>query len=230
MIESLRQYRARTSFMGEGLPEGALQTNARLPDKIGAGGEFLPFCGDTVIFDLPEHAAAWLKDVQDQLYAACGACLAKRLPPESFHLTLHDLLNAPGRMPDGMEQNRSRAHEIIAGARKEFTRKIALRAAGCFSMVGTSIVMGFEPADEESCELLMRLYKRFQDVVFLPYPLTLHVTLAYFRPGAYDAHMLAPLRGVICETAREGRILELSLEDLHYARFGSMECYQTDPG
>ena len=45
-------------------------------------------------------------DVQAEIYDRCGACLANRIAPETFHITLHDLLNAPGRQPEHMDETR----------------------------------------------------------------------------------------------------------------------------
>ena len=49
----------------------------------------------------------------------------------------------------------------------------------------------------ESCRLLMRYYEAFQPILCLNYPLTPHVTLAYFKPGILDERQIKCLQRVI---------------------------------
>ena len=53
-------------------------------------------------------------------------------------------------------------------------------------MVNTSLVLCFEPETDEDCQKLMSYYEMFQKVVPLSYPLTPHITLAYFN-AAFDS-------------------------------------------
>ncbi len=226
MPETLRQYRERTAFMEDSLaPWGGLRTSDGLTAKVGPDGSFRPFCGDTVIFSLEEDTIRWLADVQETLYDTCGSCLAERIAPETFHITLHDLRNQPESMPEGVADRRAQALRMIARAREEFPSPLTLRSRCMFSMVGSSVVMGFEPAGEQDCAALMTLYGRFQQLVPLSYPLTLHVTLAYYRPGVYDDAMLDRLREVMGRVGREERMCPLETRRLHYATFGSMAYY-----
>ena len=226
MPETLRQYRERTAFMEDSLaPCGGLRTSDSLTRKVGPDGSFRPIYGDTVIFSLEEDVIRWLKGVQGALYDACGPCLAERIVPETFHMTLHDLRNQPEGMPEGAADRRAQALRMIARAREEFPSALTLRSRCMFSMVGSSVVMGFEPAGEQDCAALMTLYERFQQLVPLAYPLTLHVTLAYYRPGAYDDAMLGRLRDIMGRVGREERACHLETRRLHYATFGSMAFY-----
>lgn len=226
MQETLQQYRKRTEFMWDSLAQhGGLHTSGGLTAKVAPDGRFKPFYGDTVIFSLPQSMLHWLEDIQNALYAACGECLAERIAAETFHVTLHDLCNQAEKMPDGVARNRQEALRAIAEARKLCPHSIAIRSNCMFSMVGTSIVMGFEPATEQDCALLMAMYERFQQIVPLPYPLTLHVTLAYYRPGEYDDDMLFRLRDTMQRIGREQHEWPLEMQGLHYATFESMVRY-----
>ena len=226
MRETLQQYRERTAFMWNSLPPcGGLRTSPGLSCKVDSDGHFKAFYGDTVIFALPQPMLSWLEGIQAELYAACGACLAERIPPETFHITLHDLLSQAERMPDGVSGNRQEAMLAIEQARGQYPPSIAIRSSCMFSMVNTSVVMGFEPASDYDCAILTALYDRFQQIVPLSYPLTLHVTLAYYRPGEYDDAMLSQLNEAMQRIGRERPTWQLNLRDLFYAAFESMAQY-----
>ena len=226
MQEALWQYRERTAFMWDSLPRyGGFRTADGLTKKVHADGRFRPFYGDTVIFSLPPDMIKWLAGIQTALYEACGDCLAERIAPDTFHVTLHDLLSRPEGMPDGAARNRPEALAILQEAGGTYPPGLGIRSCCMFSMVGTSIVMGFEPAEEMDCAMLTGLYERFQQVVPLSYPLTLHVTLAYYKPGAYDEQTLFRLRGAMERIGRGRREWRLSLRGLHYATFESMARY-----
>lgn len=229
MLETLRQYRERTAFMWDSLaPCGGLRTGGGLAQKVNPDGSFRPFYGDTVIFSLPQPMVEWLEGIQGELYASCGACLAERIAPDTFHVTLHDLLSQAEYMPDGLERNRREATLAIEEARGRYPHDLGVSSNCMFSMVGTSVVMGFEPATEYDCAVLMAMYECFQQIVPLSYPLTLHVTLAYYRPGEYDEGMLLRLREAMRRIGRERREWRLDLKDLHYATFESMTRYHLD--
>ncbi len=230
MLESLQAYRARTAFMWDSLPrDGRLCTGAGLARKVNPDGSFRPFCGDTVIFTLPQDMVDWLAGVQAALYDAWGECLAERIAPDTFHITLHDLLSQPETMPEGTNDNRPLAQAAIRQACAERPSPIGVRSCSLFSMVGTSLVMGFEPSAEADCAALMGMYERFQRIVPLGYPLTLHVTLAYYKPGEYSQDMLHRLRTALASIGRERREWRLDMRALHYAAFTSMAQYRLFP-
>lgn len=58
------------------------------------------------------------------------------------------------------------------------------------NMVSKSLVLLLRPHSESDYALLLDLYQRFDSIVRLPYALTPHITLAYFRPGRIDGDRL----------------------------------------
>ena len=205
-MENLNQYQQRTSFMWDSLPhEGGFTTSPGLRAKADPAGQLLPFYGDTVIFTLPREMIRWLTQVQDDLYAACGGYLAQKLDPETFHITLHDLQNSPAGWPSGMPGNQKRAQTLLQTARETLPPEVIVRSNCVFSMAGTSVVMGFEPAQESDCRTLMGLYRELQGVQPLSYPLTLHATLAYYRPGEYSPGEAACVWQALRQLGRERR-------------------------
>lgn len=226
-MENLMAYQQRTSFMWDSLPhEGGIHTSPGLRAKADAEGKLLPFYGDTVIFTLPPEMIRWLTQVQEDLYAACGSYLAERLAPDTFHITLHDLHNSSAGWPSGLPGNQKRAQTLLSHARDTLPPEVIVRSSCVFSMVNTSIVMGFEPAQDSDCRVLMSLYKAFQQIRPLGYPLTLHATLAYYRPGGFDEVETALIRDTLLQLGRERREWRLRLSELHYATFDSMNHYK----
>lgn len=228
MLENLDQFLDRTQYVWDSLPlSGSFATNAGLRKKVDDSGHLLPFYGDTVIFQMPQEDLIWLEQLQRVLYDRCGVLLADPLPPESFHITLHDLNNAPRQedIADAMARARIASHELLASLGET---AFEMRTTAVFSMVNTSIVLGFAPVDEANCTALMDLYERFQPIVFLGYPLTPHVTLAYYRPGDYGEDGLRLLREAIASANASMAQHIVRLRDPQYCRFDDMSRFIAD--
>ncbi|OUP77561.1 hypothetical protein B5F08_08355 [Anaeromassilibacillus sp. An172] len=226
MVETLDAYKQRTVFMWDSLPQsGCFFTNDNLRNKVTDDGKFKPFYGDTVIFSLDKDAITWLSQIQNETYRLCGNILSDKLNPATFHITLHDLKSNPYSMPNDVKGNEHRAVELIEYIKKNYRNGINLNSRCVFSMVGTSIVMGFDPATQEDCNILMNLYEEFQSIVPLSYPLTLHTTIAYYKPGNYDENTLWTLRNSFDAVRKEPRKFRLDLNKLNYATFSSMDSY-----
>ena len=230
MTEDLKAFRRRTAFVREPMyREGRFVTNPRLPEKVAEDGSFRPFFGDTVIFDLPEEDKAWLRGIQRRLYEACGDMLAEPLDPASFHITLHDLNNATdaASIAPAMAQSCEASRALLAALPGDWAARVTSTAV--FNMVGTSIVLGFEPLEEADCAALMGLYDAFQQVVPLSYALTPHVTLAYYRPTDADHDALQRLADALDAANRELTPRVLPLINPRYSTFTDMNHYQPDP-
>lgn len=223
MINTLKDY------ISDSLPQtGGFTTNANLVKKVDESGKLLPFFGNTVVFLLDDETKRSLKAVQDKLYAAAPEMLAEPLPEESFHLTAHDLANAPENTPELQAKMAEAAEKTLALVRDVLPKKpIQMKATWAFNMVNTSIVVGWEPADEESCAALDNLYTTLEQVVPLGYALCPHVTLAYFRPGVYEREAVDRLRAALQPV---DLTLELKPENLVLQNFESMSDYKTVGG
>ena len=226
MAESLSDFRKRTAFVWDSLPrEGGFVTSPGLAEKVDGNGLFRPFFGNTILFDLPDEDKAWLNGIRRTLDAACGELLAEPLEAASFHITLHDLLHATNResIAAGMEMTGAASRALLAALPEDLI--IQVKATAVFSMVNTSVVMGFEPADEENCAALMALYDMFQQVVPLSYPLTPHVTLAYYRPMAGGDETLRFLRSALDAVNRHMEPRTVRLTRPCYCTFTDMNHY-----
>lgn len=199
-----------------------LNTAPGLAAKVGRDGELLPFPGNTVVFLLEEGEKTKLQQLQEALYRHCGALLAQRLHPETFHMTLHDLAN--GDTLGQREEMAARASEILASIRQEPKTGIPMKAVCTFNMVNTSVVLLLEPADHRAWQQLDDLYWQFQQVHTLPYALTPHITLAYFRPGCYGPGETDILRKALRQVSLE---IALSTDALVLQDFETMNDYKT---
>lgn len=228
-LESLLAFQARTAgFIYDSLPHsGGLQTNANLSLKIDGDGKMAPFAGNTVVFPLPEEARQEIGQIQKRLYQTCAPALAEPLEVSSFHITLHDLLNGkPSQdLHDRINGMRNTVLECLEKI-SEDGGTISLQSTALFNMVNTSMVLGFAPVDEASCARLMTYYEMLQEVVYLPYPLTPHVTAAYFRSGTISTGLAEKLRDVVDEAGRRERIrIDLPVETIEYQLFSDMNHY-----
>ena len=218
MINLLEKYIFRS------LPEwGNLTTNPNLCKKVSRTGAFLPFYGNTIVFDLNDTAKVHLQKVQEELYCAAGWMLSQKLDPSTFHMTLHDLVNAPEMSDDlktKMKKTEDQAKPILEQWQGQ--RPLVLNATWLFNMVNTSIVLGLRPADEDSWRRLDEMYLTLESVVPLGYALTPHITMAYFKPGTYSQYDLNCLRKALHPVEME---LKLSMDNLEYQTFVHMNAY-----
>lgn len=230
MPETLRQFHGRVDgFTHDSLPHaGGFATRESLRDKVGLDGRLQPFFGSTVIWELDDDVKQALSQHQALLYARCGACLAEALSPAAFHITLHDLVSSPdaGAIDAVASRTAAGAAAILAALRADGIPPICLCSTTMFSMVSTSVVMGFAPETEADCAALMGLYERLHAVVPIPWGLTPHATLAYYCPGEYDAEMTAALRKAFAASSALPPLkITLWPEKLRVCRFIDMNHY-----
>ena len=230
MPETLREFHLRVDgFMHDSLPrEGGFVTREPLREKVAPDGLMLPFFGNTMIYDLPDSVKVHIGSMQTLLHHLCSPFLAEPLSTDTLHLTLHDLLNGvdEGALRDGVAETGRQAVAILAEQRGEIAPPVHLRSVAAFNMVNGSVALGFAPETEADCARIMSLHARYQDVVRLSYPLTPHVTLAYYRPGCYGRDMVDALAEALRRiNALPPVQLTLSAAMLHYRRFSDMNHY-----
>lgn len=230
MPETLTAFHARVDgFTADSLPhEGGLVTRDSLTAKVGWDGGLRPFFGNTMIYELDDASKLALCQRQVLLHHRAGWCLAEPLAPETFHITLHDLLNSPEESAIAAEvaHAEARALALLDEVRREGIPPIRMVSTHVFSMVTTSLVMGFAPETEADCAALMGLYERFHAVVPISWGLTPHVTLAYYKPGQYGPETVDALKSAICNAEALPPIhLTLQPDMLFHRRFSDMNHY-----
>ena len=227
MPESLAAFHARVDgFSACSLPqEGGFATSAGLTAKVAPDGRLLPYYGNTVIFSLPDAVKLALCRRQAAVYHRAGWILAEPLAPETFHITLHDLVSGPDEaaIAAAIAQTEAQTLALLETLKQEGMPPISMVSTHVFSMASTSLVTGFAPETEADCTALMALYDRFQAIRPLPWGLTPHVTLGYYRPGCYGPEALDALNAAIRDCAALPPIrLTLTPESLHLCRFTDM--------
>lgn len=212
-------------YICKSLPEwGDFSTNPNLTKKVSHTGAFLPFYGNTVVFDLDHDTKLALRSLQEELYRCAGWILSQRLDPAAFHMTLHDLVNGlelSDTLLHPMEEAKKKALPMLAQWRGQ--APLRMKTTWLFNMVNTSIVLGLAPADEDSWHRLDAMYTALESVVPLGYGLTPHITMAYFRPGTFTQYDLNHLRPALHPVELEAT---LRPEDLSYQEFRDMNHYE----
>lgn len=206
------------------LPEhGGFSTNPNLRKKVDETGAFLPFYGNTTVFLLDEGTKQTLHEIRQELYRAAGWMLSEPLDPATFHMTLHDLINAPvwdQELAAKMAEAEHKAKALLHAWKDQ--PPLRMRTTWLFNMVNTSIVLGLAPADGDSWRRLDEMYGALESVVHLGYGLTPHITMAYYRPGTYSQQELDALRSALRPVELE---IEAKMEDLVFQNFCHMNLY-----
>lgn len=228
-MENLRDFHARVDgFQHDSLPhDGWLTTKPLLVEKVAPDGTLRPFFGNTMIFDLPQDVQLHITRMQIIAHHRCGWMLGQPIAPSTLHMTLHDLLNGVDEavLAEPIRRTGEQARAILAELRGS-QQTIHLTSTAAFNMTGGSICLGFAPDTEVDCAALMGMHARFQEVVALDYPLTPHVTLAYFKPGTYSPEEVSQLSAAFREiNALPPVHLALNADVLHYYRFTDMNTY-----
>lgn len=197
----MEEYEQRTAWKNESIC-GHFSTHSDLTHKITPDGNYCGFPGSTVVFRLNRDTFRMVQMMQASLYRQLDetGMLAKPLPASTLHMTLHDLVspeqNASGnegekRYAQEVENSLRQAEIIVRGIQERYAgQEITLIPDRIVNMVSKSLVLLMKPASEQDHSLLMEMYRQFDGIKTLPYPLTPHITLAYFRPGMIDGDRL----------------------------------------
>ncbi len=236
----LEEYDLRTAWKYEPV-RGRFLTHPGLKHKVGPDGAFRPFPGSTVVFRPDRdtfHLTRLMQSILRGRLSGAGMC-ADPLPASTLHMTLHDLMDPERDMAPGMgedayaravDESLGRARDIVRDLREKHAgRQVRLLPDRIVNMVSRSVVLLSRPVSEEDYALLTELYRPFDRVRALDYPLTPHITLMYFRPGEIDGDRLgAALEGMQPDRDRSP-VLTVSPEALTAQRFSDMASYRDEP-
>ena len=199
--------------------------SASVVQKVNEENQFSNFYGDTVVFELDSHTKHQLSEYVKTLYEAVPQCFCEKLRTDTFHMTLHDLSNAPVKeaVAADMQENES---AILLQGKAIVSQTIDMRTKYVFNMVNTSLVLGLYPVNESEYVKLMNLYTMMDSVKSLPYPFTPHITLAYYNRHGFKTEDARKLEQIVKELNRTSFEIQLRTEDLYYQHFTSMNAYQ----
>ena len=228
-METYREFLDRINSFEKkqpGFSGAAFSVNPLLTQKVDSTNKFKSFYGDTVVFSLDDEIKARLGNYVDILYSSVPQCFCERLTPHTFHMTLHDLDNCAflGDVKNELFRNEINVAEKIGEFKKFKGAEIRLKSKYIFNMVNTSLVLGLYPVDENNYRVLTQMYSVLDGVKKLSYPLTPHITLAYFNINGFDSHDATALGDTV---RRINDMLDFSvtLRDLYYQKFMSMNNY-----
>lgn len=202
--------------------------NPSLSQKVFQDNTFKHFYGDTVVFALDDLVIGKLAEYVDFLYQAAPECFCERLLPHTFHVTLHDLCNAPvlRDIAGELSENEFKVNEKKREIQKQGQTAIKMISRYFFNMVDTSLVLGLYPASEKEYLRLMELYTIFDAVRKLSYPFTPHITLAYYNINGFDLSAARNLEAAVSRLNHKNKLeIELKTERLCYQKFRSMNDY-----
>ncbi len=198
--------------------------------KFTPDGNFKEFLGDTVVIPLDEEDIRKVEVYQVDLYNRLGGYLAEKLPPETFHVTIHDLnnsLDTPENLEKRMEASGRICREIFEDLKALRGERIELVAAGITGGT-TGAGVAFKPRDSRSFEILIKLHRAF-DVIRHMENYVPHVTLGYYKPVKFSGSDLKEISGVLEDISKSVRGFGITLDvsNLSYQRFISMKDYET---
>lgn len=232
----LSEYEQRTAWKYESI-HGSFHTAEKLTDKVNQDGSYAPFRGSTVVFRPGRQCLQIIQIMQRLLQSRLegAGMLASPLPPSTIHMTLHDLLSpdtggsAEGFLED-VRGSLAKAACIVEELKGEYAgQKIVMVADRIVNMVSKSLVLMLKPKTQEDYERLQKMYERFDGIVRLPYPLTPHITLAYYKPGMLDGDKLGravDYAQIVPENAPE---FDFYPESLTAQAFLDMQSYMDTP-
>ncbi len=232
------EYERRTAWKYEPI-RGTFHTAESLVNKVSPEGRFVPFSGSTVVFRADKICLQVTGMMQDLLYCKLGdfGMLAERLPVSTVHMTLHDLLSpeagitgTAGEKAGKIWDSVLRAAEIVDSAARDYAgQRIKMVPDRIVNMVSKSLVLLLRPRTERDFETLSELYRRFDRIRPLPYPLTPHITLAYFRPGTLDGDRIGQIVDRLQVNPENAPVFAFDPEGLTAQVFSDMRTYLDVP-
>ena len=198
--------------------------NPSLVKKVDEDNAFRTFYGDTIVFDLDNATKEKLAEYVGKIYERAPECFCEKLIPRTYHMTLHDLSNAP-ILDEVAAELFDNELKVLEFKKKIDACKIKMKSKCIFNMVNTSLVLGLYPVDEEEYEKLMKLYFFFDEVKELGYPLTPHITLAYYNVNGFSVESARKLEKVVADLNECELEVELNVKELYYQKFRSMNDY-----
>ncbi|MDE7446579.1 MAG: 2'-5' RNA ligase family protein [Lachnospiraceae bacterium] len=222
-LDRINSFEKRELNYGNKLFKG----NPSISQKVGKDNVFRNFYGDTIVFALDDIVKEKLAGYVELLYQSAPECFCERLVPHTFHVTLHDLSNAPvlRDVAEELFENELKVIEKMGEIQKQEKEIIKMKSKYIFNMVDTSLVLGLYPVNEGEYRRLMDLYSLFDTVKKLSYPFTPHITLAYYNIDGFDLQAARRLEDAVNKLNKNEIEIELNVNHLYYQKFRSMNDY-----
>jgi len=194
--------------------------------KVARDGMFRSFFGDTVVFKIRQEEQQQIEHIAKSLYKSFGDCFAEQLDAKAYHVTLHDLVseNDLSQIAVQIFENELLIKDAFASL-NPLQNSIKMKSVYLHNMVNTSIVLVLIPESKADYQELIRLKRILQMISPLNYPLTPHITLAYFNRLKIDQDKMKDLSRLATELYSESLHFSLHIDDLFYQKFINMNRY-----
>lgn len=230
MKESFEEFNIRLeSFQSDSFREiqTGFSTNPGLCRKVDEAGNFIPFYGDTIIYELNSDPLQILTELQNHLYTTVPDCFAMPFSQNSFHLTLHELVsgNILEELKVQMEDNRAKVRNIFRDFCEEEKEPIRMKSTCLYNMANTSLVLGFITESEQEYKRLLDLHNKFEVVCPLAHLYVPHITLAYYRPGYFSGETVRKITKLAEVLSQRSIEIILDFNRLKYVMFDNMNYF-----
>lgn len=208
------------------LAPGHFRPDGRVLHKVNPDNSFRPFFGDTTVFNLDDDVKIQISSLQDALYERAPDCFCARLAPETLHMTLHDL-SASAKLEEIASETFANEIKLLQTVRERPlpAQTIRMKSNFIFNCVDTSLVLALRPENAEEWQKLQAVYNRIEQVKTCPYPLTPHVTLAYFNYSGFSAAASKKLQETVYALNQNSMTVVLDTARLYYQKFTDMNSY-----
>lgn len=227
-MEAYEKFLTRTAYQQPRLliAPGYFTPDERVRHKVKPNKSFRPFFGDTTVFELDRRTKAKIASLQEALYAQVPECFCARLAPGTLHMTLHDL-SSSFRLDEVASEVFHNEIKLLRTIREQPipAQTIRMKSNCIFNCVDTSLVLALRPENEEEWNKLQLAYDTVEQVRECPYPLTPHVTLAYFSYHGFSAAASKKLQETVYALNQNSMTVVLDTAQLYYQKFTDMNNY-----
>lgn len=208
--------------------------------KVNTYGQYLKFCGDTIVWPCDEKSIKNCFELQKKVYSSCSDLLAEPLDPSFFHITIHDLNNEfnvlnPNDLEIKMEDAKLQAFDVFKNLNDYLANNpedsfINLNSIGLSTSNMVSFVLKFIPASERDFNIMMNLYNLFDEIVYLDYFLRPHISLGYFLPSNVGKYGMKEISKLMEYSRMHTIDVTVNIKEIVYQRFNDMNNYLTCVG
>ncbi|MDO5297304.1 MAG: ligT like phosphoesterase [bacterium] len=227
-METFESFLDRTAYQQPRLliAPGYFTPDERVKHKVKPDNSFRAFFGDTTVFDLDDDAKNQISALQNALYEQIPECFCAKLSPATLHMTLHDL-SASSKLEEIAPEVFANEIKLLTIIRSQLlsAQTIRMKSNCIFNCVDTSLVLALRPENAGEWHKLQKLYEAIEQVKACPYPLTPHITLAYYNYNGFSAAAAEKLSSVIYELNQQDFAVTLNTKKLYYQKFTDMNAY-----
>ena len=233
-IEYINGVKSKQEMFLSQLNDDSFQWN--IPDelqaKVSSQGKMQGFYGDTIVYPFNEKQINTYFQIQKEILSQVDF-LAEPLDVNSFHITIHDLVNGKDQnvLKNEMKENTKQVERIFTRLRSYLERfpehsQVKLEATYYYPSFRTTFLLGFIPVDDYNFRKLINVYNLFEEVKYLDYWFRPHLTFAYFKPVKPSHQQIKNLWQIFDRLNPPKLYIDMDLNDIAYQHFEHMNDYK----